>query len=183
MAVDLICPDCGGVIGGTGFDAEGRKPCACNKSDTGMVDAPDGSDTVSIPAAPTPQPASNGEQGAIQKPCIMCGKETAGHRRVKDSRGYLCYACAKAEVKEEKAGKIPCAECKRRVKPAGLTDYKGKKICKICLDYHRERERLEKKVSDEHYKEHDKRTVIILAVIFGFLTLVLLWQLVRKLFF
>src|SRR5581483_5890443 len=79
MAVDLICPDCGGIIGGVGRDSEGRGPCTCVNHD----DPPraNGSDTVSIPSLKGGYDAADGRE----KLCIVCGKNVAGHRRVKDS--------------------------------------------------------------------------------------------------
>jgi hypothetical protein len=190
MAVDLICPDCGGIIGATDTDAEGRGPCMClreNGKASGSSDS--SSDTVSIPAPPPAQTpanplistdsASTTTSTGPAKFCIKCGKDVSGHRRVKDSRGYMCYACAKGEIHEEKAGTIPCAGCKRRVKEAGLIEYKGRKLCKICLDHEKEIERKNRKVSTKEIDEHEKRNIIILAVIFGILALIILVQTIR----
>ena len=168
MAVDLICPDCGGIIGGSGTDADGRGPCTCCRDRPG-----DSSDTVSIPVAPKQRELKIDSV----KRCILCGKDVTGHRRVKDSRGYLCYDCAKKEIHVEKAGTIPCADCKRRIKEAGLINYQGRRICKICYDFHKEQERLKKKVPTEHYEAHEKRTIIILSVVFSILALILVWHL------
>lgn len=189
MAVDLTCPDCGGVIGATRTDAEGRGPCICAKSDTTFTrpaPPPDPSaDTVSIPTPRDPDAgarmAAPVAPAAPAKTCIKCGKDVTGHRRVKDSRGYLCYDCSKAEIHEEKAGTIPCGACKRRVKEAGLVEYKGRKICKICLDHEKEIDRKNRKVSTKHIDEHEKRNVIILAIIFGILALIVAYQTIKHL--
>src|SRR4051812_10898161 len=105
MAVDLICPDCGGIIGATDTDAEGRGPCTCLR-DNGRVNGSSNdlsSDTVSIPVPPAAQTPANplissdsatATSESAAKFCIKCGKDVTGHRRVKDSRGYMCYACA-----------------------------------------------------------------------------------------
>ena len=94
MAVELICPECGGVIGGRGTNAEGRGPCTCSKEDSavGVTRDGDSSDTVSLPApageseptvtvttesTPKPAPAAAGPA----KVCFVCGKNLAGHRR------------------------------------------------------------------------------------------------------
>jgi hypothetical protein len=186
MAVDLICPDCGGIIGG-GVDADGRGPCTCARN-ISMNGGPrdDSSDTVSIPAQPKTESGDNLLTGSAApaesaKRCIKCGKDVTGHRRVKDSRGYMCYACAKAEIHEEKAGTIPCATCKRRIKEAGLVEYKGRRICKICLDHEKEVDRRNKKVATEAIDEHEKRNVIILAIIFGVLAIIVIMQTIRYL--
>lgn len=173
MAVDLICPDCGGVIGGTGINADGRGPCTCFKDSPSNGSASDPSDTVSIPA-----PAAGHDPSDFQeKLCIVCGKNVAGHRRVKDSRGYLCYDCAKAEIRQEKAGTIPCAECGRRVKEGGLVNYGGIRICRKCHEDHKEAKRKAvKKVATHHFDAHEKKGLIVLLVIFVILGLIVLWR-------
>lgn len=190
MAVDLICPDCGGVIGGQGVDSEGRGPCTCFQTDTNS-DAPrsekgDSSDTVSIPV-PTPATSTGAAPAAVvssepAKLCIVCGKNVSGHRRVKDSRGYLCYDCAKKEIHAEKDGTVRCAECSRRIRPDGLVDYNGMKICKKCFSDHKEVERFKKKVATHQYDAVEKRSVKIYAIIFGILALILIGQMVIRRF-
>lgn len=181
MAEDLICPDCGGVIGGSGVDSEGRSPCSCYKeavvTKTQSDEREDSSDTVSLPS----QPAAGGDTSP--KLCFACGKNVSGHRRVKDSRGYMCYDCAKAEVKQEKAGTIPCADCKKRLKEGGLVMYKGRRICKTCHGHLSELDRKSRKVATKEIDEYEKRNIYVLGGIFGVLTLIILWQLVKRLFF
>jgi hypothetical protein len=175
MAVDLICPDCGGVIGATSTSADGRSPCTCFK-DEGVTRRSENSDTVSIPA---PAPGHDAADFR-EKICIVCGKNVAGHRRVKDSRGYLCYDCAKAEAKQEKAGTIPCAECGRRVKEAGLITYGGIRICRKCHEDHREaQKKAVKKVASHHFDVHEKKNLIIIAVIFVILAVIVIWRQLR----
>lgn len=182
MAVDLICPDCGGVIGATGIDSSGRGPCTCFKEEAvttrtesgSPVERDDPSDTVSLPSQQ--QPAEQAGTAALPKLCITCGKNVTGHRRVKDSRGYMCYDCAKKEVKAEKEGTVPCGECGRRMKEAGLLFYKGKKICRSCYDHNKEIDQKNRKVATKEIDEYEKRNVIILAIIFGILGLIVIWQ-------
>ena len=179
MSVDLICPECGGIIGGTGVDAEGRGPCTCFKNEphsmrSGMESSDDPSDTVSLPS-PAAQGHDNSDKRA--KLCIVCGKDVTGHRRIKDSRGYLCYACAKDEVRQEREGTIPCAECGRRVKPGGIIVHNGLKICRKCNEDHKEtRKKAVKKVATHHFEKHEKRQIIIIAIILLILGLIVLWQ-------
>lgn len=168
MAVDVICPECGGIIGATGVDANGRGPCTC-RSD-GKTD---GSDTVSIPS---PSQYRDPVESA-PKLCISCGKNVAGHRRVKDSRGYLCYDCAKGEIRQEREGTVPCAECGRRVKPAGIVEYGGIRICRKCYEDHKEsQKKAVKKVATRHYEAHEKRNLLILTAVFVALGLIVLWR-------
>jgi hypothetical protein len=187
MAVDVICPECGGVVGATGVDSQGRGPCTCFKDSPSRYAAStaannntgnggnggDPSDTVSIPS-PTP---SRDIIDSRQKFCIVCGRDVAGHRRVKDSRGYLCYDCAKAEIANEKAGTIPCAECGRRVKEGGIFDYNSIKICRKCFDDHKEaQKKAVRKISTEHYDAHERRGLFILLAVFVVLGLIVLWR-------
>jgi len=180
MSVDLICPECGGIIGGSGVDAEGRGPCTCFKNESprragaygGTIDDP--SDTVSIPSPMTQGQDLSDKRAKI---CIVCGKDVTGHRRIKDSRGYLCYNCAKDEMKQEREGTIPCAECGRRVKPGGIVVYNGLKICRKCHEAHKEvKKKAVKKVATHHFEKHEMQKIIIITVIFVILGAIVLWQ-------
>jgi hypothetical protein len=133
----------------------------------------DSSDTVSIPSPAQGQDLADRKQ----KICIICGKDCAGHRRVKDSRGYLCYRCARDEMKQERAGTVPCAECGRRVKEAGLITYGGIRICRKCHEDHRQaQKKVVKKVATHHFEIHEKQRLIIVAIIFVVLGLIVLWR-------
>jgi hypothetical protein len=178
MAVDLICPDCGGIIGATAKSADGRSPCTCfserssGRGSNGSSSS-DPSDTVSIPTPVQGRDAAD----MAEKICIVCGKNVAGHRRVKDSRGYLCYDCAKAEVKDERAGTVPCAECGRRVKEGGLVNYGGIRICRKCHEDHKDtQKKAVKKVTTHHFDVHEKKNLIILAAIFAVLAAIVIWR-------
>ena len=168
MSVDaVVCPDCGGVIGGS--DGGGRRACTCVLAGAGASKH----DTVRIEV---PLPADVNEK---KKLCIVCGKDVAGHRRVKDSRGYMCYQCARDEMDAEKEGTVRCAECGRRVKPAGLVEYGGIKICKKCFNDHKETKRKAvRKVATRHYELHEKKTLMALAVVAGILGLFVLYSLI-----
>ncbi|HEY1628300.1 MAG TPA: hypothetical protein VGF52_00490 [Tepidisphaeraceae bacterium] len=172
MSVDLICPECGGVIGGVGMDADGRGPCTCFANSDEKPEDKEG--TVSMPA---PQEVIERTTSSMpEKVCIVCGKNLSGHRRVKDSRGYMCYNCAKAEIEQEQAGTIPCAECGRRVKEKALITYLGIKICRRCYDDHKESKKvLVKKIATKQYEMQEKRTLIILGVIVAILGLIVLF--------
>src|SRR5690242_10035275 len=130
MATKVVCPDCGGIIG---EPSPGETPCTCftmpeqktSKSDTDTFD-----------------PITRQE-----KVCVLCGKDVAGHRRLKDSRGYICLACAKAEKAAEKAGKIRCKFCRKLVKPDGLVPFQGKMICRRCFADFEEKAKFRKKIS------------------------------------
>ncbi|HVT87586.1 MAG TPA: hypothetical protein VHD56_01930, partial [Tepidisphaeraceae bacterium] len=173
-----ICPECGGVIGATQIDSQGRSPCGCFKPEpaTAVADErEDSSDTVSLPSSSQEPPVDPATKPA--KLCILCGKDVSGHRRVKDSRGYLCYDCAKNEIKEEREGTVPCKECGKRIKEAGLIEYNGIKICRKCYNDHQEADKKKfRKVATSQYNAQDKKNVIILAVVFGILGLIVIWR-------
>jgi len=181
MAVDLICPECGGVIGGVGVDAQGRWPCSCfDNSSSQEETGEEKDDTVSMPSPQSQAVIERTTSAQPEKVCIVCGKNLSGHRRVKDSRGYMCYKCAKSEIDREHEGTIPCAECGRRVKEQGLINYSGIKICRRCYEDHKEsKKKIVKKVATKQYEEHEKRNLIILAVVFVILGLIVLFTQLR----
>src|SRR5688572_32812467 len=97
MSKHLLCPDCGGIIGATEATEEGH-PCECfgGGSDGGGLSLSD-TDRIDSPVSAAERAAA----AAVSKICITCGKDTSGHRRIKDSRGYQCYPFAKAERRKE----------------------------------------------------------------------------------
>lgn len=102
----------------------------------------------------------------VSKFCFKCGADVAGKKRYKDSRGYICADCNRAEVESEKAGTTPCAECGRRVKDGGLVEFRGARICKLCLAELRDADKKKIKViSGKSFEAQDRRTLKILIVI------------------
>jgi hypothetical protein len=124
-------------------------------------------------AVDMPSPA--GEKAAAPKLCVVCGKDVTGHRRLKDSRGYICYHCAKAEQKRERGGRVRCRECGKLVPEEALNDYQGLKICNKC---HAERLKLQKAeikrigIASTH-ERHEKKNLYVLLGIAGFLLLII----------
>jgi hypothetical protein len=117
MAGEMLCPDCGGVVGATETTSAGP-PCSCFSSASKLETAVD---------MPSP------EGPAQPKLCVLCGKDVAGHRRVKDSRGYVCYDCAKDEQRRGRDGRLRCRSCGRLVKAELLVKSEsGTKICVKC---------------------------------------------------
>ena len=168
MASELICPDCGGVIGATKVDSEGRVPCRCFAEESAVSSG----DTVSIPT-----PAGAREVATVEKLCLVCGKDVTGHRRIKDSRGYMCYECAKEEKRSEREGTVPCAECGRRVKPGGIIDYHGLKICRKCFEDHKETsKRAIKKIETKHFDVQEKKNIYVLTAVLVVLGAIMLWR-------
>jgi DNA-directed RNA polymerase subunit RPC12/RpoP len=127
MIGELVCPDCGGVVGAT-ETTEAGPPCRCfvsdnvSKSET-VADVPPPVEAPPVPAA---------------KVCRICGKDVSGEKRVKDHAGYYCVPCAKEEEKKEHQGRVRCRVCGHLVKEENLTLYEGTKMCPKC-----QRERVE----------------------------------------
>src|SRR5580704_6267025 len=112
MANEMICPDCGGVVGASETTDAGP-PCTCFTNPAAKETTID---------FPSPQ----------EKICALCGKDVTGHRRVKDSRGYICYECAKDEQRRERGDRVPCPVCGRPVKESALMEYDTIKMCPQC---------------------------------------------------
>ena len=153
----VICPDCGGIIGGTKVTDEGH-PCTCYAA--GSVFEPS---EVNPPDAESAAGA-----GEVEKVCIVCGKDVRGHRRVKDSRGYTCYACAKEQRRQELGDTVRCPACDRRVRETTLTNYEGMRICSRCIDERRNLQRAGRKrrvVDQKVFEKQEKKQVLWLALV------------------
>ncbi len=172
---DLICPDCGGLLGGSG--ADGVKPCRCfaekKPTATGRILAP--AEAVAPPAevaetadgAPAKRKTKKGE-----KLCVVCGKDLAGHRRLKDERGYVCLDCAKAE-KGTGDERGTCAECGRRVKKTSLTRWGTVRICKQCaIEHDRDPRRHVRKIDAAVFKQTDWTKIYLAAAAAAVLLLI-----------
>jgi hypothetical protein len=170
MASDsMYCPECGGLIGGTETTDEGR-PCTCFKG-------------VSTASAPAP-PASGGDTSVMgqqvvakAKVCCKCGKDLTKKKRLRDSLGYWCVDCHKADEAANAPKGVRCADCGRTVAEGAITDYDGIRICGKCLEDRKalaKRERKFGKVDDRVYKEHDKKKLYLFLGILGVLVLLTL---------
>jgi DNA-directed RNA polymerase subunit RPC12/RpoP len=124
MIGEILCPDCGGVVGAT-ETTEAGAPCTCFKDQVS-----DKSDETTAEAV---QPI---EPPVEKKICRKCGKDVAGQQRVRDQYGYYCIDCAREVESHERQGRVRCQVCGRLWKPESLTAYEGTKMCPTC---HRER--------------------------------------------
>jgi hypothetical protein len=160
MSTDLICPDCGGIIGGNSEDP--GRACSCWSNKPGMNGLESGSptsgDTV-IEKAAAPQ-------GKI---CCQCGTDLAGKKRLRDSRGYWCYACHKLDQEANKPKGEKCDDCGRIVAAAALSDFEGRKICGSCRNDKKEMavaERRRSGIDTRGYDQLDKKRLIwMLAIV------------------
>jgi hypothetical protein len=172
MATELICPDCGGVIGGD--ESGGRQRCQCS-ADLTMEDT-----EVEAQAVPVTSAAPAVEE--VKKVCCVCGKDVTHARRAKDKRGYWCYECHRADLRRERGAEKPrarCPQCGRMVPAESITSYHGETLCQKCLIEQDELPNHQKlkfklKIDEEPAKKTEKRRIIILGVAIGFLVLLIL---------
>lgn len=146
METTVLCPDCGGVIGGNGQD--GRKPCTCELSRQG-----------SLPGMPNPP--------SKVRVCCKCGKDLQGKKRFKDSLGYWCEACHYTEKREEKSKHVPCDACGRYVEPRHLTQYENIKICTRCLKERKRQQRRTRRptVFGQEHRAMEKKEIVRMALV------------------
>lgn len=169
MSTDLVCPECGGIIGGSSEDPGRACTCWSDKSGSRGVSAATqngGPDVIDEPAAPK------------AKICCQCGKELTGKKRLRDSRGYWCYACHKLDQEANKQKGERCADCGRIVSPTALGDFEGRKICGSCRNDRKEAalaERRRSGISTASYDRHDKKRLLwMLAAVAVLVTIIIL---------
>ena len=172
MSEELICPDCGGFIGAT--PGEGRQVCICFQERLTPAFTP----TVTTEEIAEP---------VVQKLCRVCGKDLAGHRRLKDSTGYICLDCDNKErgvYSEANDGLVSCAECGKRLKPAGLVNYSGTMICRTCFNDHKEMSKFQApppnlSVFDDRAKRSLK-TMLIVGGVLGVIVLLAFFHVIGR---
>ena len=156
MIGELVCPDCGGVVGAT-ERTEAGDPCRCfadrvaSRPANLASDDPSVSGSLAGVSVSGVDPAGDGvaydpvadapvadapPKPAAAKLCRDCGKDLAGHRRYKDAatNTYQCPACRDEELKRLNFGRVPCRVCGQLTKEEKLTDYEGTKMCPDCHD-------------------------------------------------
>jgi hypothetical protein len=167
VATKLTCPDCGGLLGPP---EPGVSSCTCFKDDA--FSEPGFSEPSVERSLSDTHPVET-----LSKLCFRCGADVAGKKRYKDSRGYMCAECNKAEIAAEKAGTAQCGECGRRVKEASLTDYRGTRTCKLCMVAVRDAEKKKiKVVSGKNFEAQDRRSLKMLVVIMILLAIVIIYS-------
>lgn len=161
MIEALICEECGGII--SGEVPAGYSRCRCTGARTGNVPPPPSALEDVVPEQ---------VEFAPKKICRVCGIDLEGKKRMKGPDGYICIPCAKAEDKLT----IPCAECGRRLKPAGIIKHGSVKICRRCYLEHKEAEKI--KLAPIQLKGHDKHNIkqikILVAIAAVLLILIIL---------
>jgi hypothetical protein len=166
MSEEVICPECGGVIGASpGGDV---KVCTCHTADYHP-------DEKVARAAEAQVAAEQASMPKVEKICRICGKNLSGHRRIKDKFGYICLACDQDEKDATAEGLVSCGECGRKLKPAGLIDYHGTKICRRCFADHQEISKFKAPPPKlELHDEHEKKRLYILLAVAGVLGIIVL---------
>jgi len=163
MATDVICPDCGGLLGADPEDL--RRKCTCNLNDTDHV-----GEAMGITQ--------------VKKVCCVCGKDVTGKKRAKDSRGYWCYDCHKAERAKEKAAegnKVACHDCGRMVLPTALISYEGDMICGRCKEYRAEKNKYRPSAVGRQHAAYEKRQILLIVLFIALLVAVILLHTFHKL--
>ena len=96
-----------------------------------------------------------------KKVCRSCGKDLRGHRRFKDSKGYLCATCEA----EDRVRRIACAECGKPVPPEQLRPWGPISICNRCFIDHENdpKARVRKKISTKNFELAEKQNILIMA--------------------
>jgi hypothetical protein len=157
MDTTVICPDCGGVIGGK--LQPGQKPCTCDPSN----------ESGSRPGMPDPV--------AKPKVCCKCGKDIASKKRFRDSLGYWCEACHYEEKRSAHAGHVPCDGCGRYVEERKLVTFEKTRICTRCLAEKRREAKAANRIliHTEARDKHEKQKLLILGVVALVLLMIILF--------
>ncbi len=108
------------------------------------------------------------------KTCCHCGRDVSGHTRFKDSRGYWCKDCHKAD--KEALGEAKCRSCGRTFPKEKLIDIDGKKYCATC-DKDRQKkmmENLQRQATKAGYWKTEWKSVQRVLIIMGILLAIIL---------
>lgn len=168
MAAKLICPDCGGTIGEPTSSAE--VPCTCVAKPV----APTLADYKAA-TAPATEDLERDIAGEPAKACRVCGKDVTGQKRYKDSLGYWCVDCHRAEKEGRTAGQKRCTECGRLFPVEKLIESDDERLCYTCNRNRnaQRREILKKAAKGRIYKLYEMRQLMVLLGVFLLLLLII----------
>ncbi|HTL31236.1 MAG TPA: hypothetical protein VL282_18535 [Tepidisphaeraceae bacterium] len=175
MSTSIICPDCGGIVGATERTAEGV-PCTCFQSYK-VKDAPADTDAL---AGADPSATHLIDAPKLKgKFCCMCGKDVSGKKRLRDSLGYWCMDCHRADQKKRKPVGVPCPKCGRIVKPETIIVEEDQKMCSRCyreiLDERRPGQKRFRTISFKAYDQQERvRLLVLFGIFFALLLIILL---------
>jgi len=174
MSTVIHCPDCGGVVGATQVTDAGP-PCRCFSS--GAADDLNGNGG---PSSGPPDPSGTqvlDSPAAPQKVCCRCGKDISHEKRLRDSEGYWCVDCHRADKREHTPTGVRCPSCGRTVAEDSLSNYDGERICSRCVKEKRELKKASEKkfkvIDGQKFDAYEKKQTLIIAAILGALVLVI----------
>jgi DNA-directed RNA polymerase subunit RPC12/RpoP len=165
MSTVIHCPECGGVVGAKTTTEHGP-PCTCFVSDDPRNDT-DVTEAI--------EPA--------KKTCVKCGKDLTKQKRLKDSHGYWCVDCHKADVADKAPKGTPCPRCKRVVPAESFLSVDGEKMCSRCARQKRELKKAGNKkyraLDDTHFVNAEKKKLLIMVGVLIVLALIALYGTLR----
>lgn len=169
MGEKIICPECGGVIGELTQPTD--TPCTCHKK----AAEPQQTDYQQAATIATAAAAAEAES---PKACRICGKDVTNAKRYKDSLGYWCEACHRADAEKRTADMARCSNCSRMFPRHKLIESDTERLCATC---NRERlaqqqKKLRKLAVGRSYKLHERKQLLVLLGIFSILVLIILFQ-------
>lgn len=118
-----------------------------------------------------------GGKVSVVKYCCQCGKDLTGKKRLRDSEGYWCYDCHKADQATRKIQGEACADCGRIVAPAALSEYAGLRICQFCRTQRKQmgkKSRRSEKVHTGAYQAQDRKRLLIWAGLVALLLFIII---------
>ncbi len=120
--------------------------------------------------------AASGEVNT--KVCCKCGKDVRGHRRFKDSIGYWCRDCHRADKKSETTALTRCPDCGRMRPLDKLFPWEDRQVCSSCLKENQVKTKRAglKNMGDESEKNAERRKLYLYGAILGGLVLIVLLQ-------
>lgn len=166
----LICPECGGVIGSKD---PADLPCTC----LAKSHEPDDADYAAAVSTEehTPDPPVESES---EKTCRICGKDVTGTRRYKDSLGYWCLECHRADAESRTAGQARCSGCSRLIPRQKLVEIDGERFCYTCNRQRitRQQRTIRKAASGRIHTLHERKQLLVLLAIFALLLIIIILQ-------
>ena len=184
MVDELICPDCGGVVGATENSAAGA-PCRCftssssslsggtlsggTLSGTATLSAEGGGSSVVTDRLPA--------EAAPPKVCRLCGTDLTGRKRYKDNSGYYCADCNHKQTLDDHQGRVRCRACGHLVKAESLTDYEGTRMCPTCYGERMDlkKHRIQKiGFKGARTREDFRQVLIVVYVLLGLVGIILI---------
>ena len=139
--------------------------------------------------ASTPQSQPDTEEGGADdaalaagetntRVCHKCGKDLRGHRRFKDSIGYWCKDCHRADKKAEVGAQTRCPDCGRLRPLDKLFPWEERQVCSSCLKENQLKAKRAglRDLTDNSVQEAERRKLYIYGGVLGLLVLIVVLQ-------